>query len=113
MIEKLKGLGVNFVMMHCYKGAGLVAEQQSMADAVKFAKLCHDASLHVGVYTYSGAFLWEPLFKEVPQASHWVLLDANGKPQTYGSATYRYYWNRNHPEAQAFYRKIVSAQTGL
>jgi hypothetical protein len=108
MIEKLKGLGVNFVMMHCYKGAGLVAEQQSMADAVKFAKLCHDAGLHVGVYTYSGAFLWEPLFKEVPQASDWVLLDENGKPQTYGSAAYRYYWNRNHPDAQAYYRKIVS-----
>jgi hypothetical protein len=108
MIEKLKGLGVNFVMMHCYKGAGLVAEQQSMADAVKFAKLCHDAGLNVGVYTYSGAFLWEPLFKEVPQASDWVLLDENGKPRTYGSATYRYYWNRSHPDAQAFYRKIVS-----
>jgi hypothetical protein len=108
MIDQLKGLGVNFVMMHCYKGGGLIAEQQSMADAVKFARLCHDAGLHVGVYTYSGAFLWEQLFKEAPQANEWVLLDENGKPRTYGSATYRYYWNRNHPDAQAFYRKIVS-----
>lgn len=108
MIARLKGLGVNFIMMHCYKGAGLSAERQSMADAVKFAKLCHDAGLHVGVYNYSGAFLWEPLFKEIPRAKDWVLLDANGKPRTYGSATYRYRWNRNHPDAQAFYRKIVS-----
>ncbi|MFQ6035496.1 MAG: hypothetical protein ACE5NM_06555 [Sedimentisphaerales bacterium] len=108
MIAQLKELGVNFVMMHCYKGAGLAAERQSMADAVKFARLCHDAGLRVGVYNYSGAFLWEPLFKEVPQARDWVLLDKNGKPRTYGSATYRYYWNRNHPDAQAFYRKIVS-----
>lgn len=108
MVEQLKALGVNFVMMHCYKGAGLVAEQQSMADAVEFARLCHDAGMRVGVYAYSGAFLWEPLFKEVPQASDWVLLDENRKPRTYGSATYRYYWNRNHPDAQAFYRKIVS-----
>ena len=107
MISELKGLGVNFVMMHCYKGAGLAAERQSMADAVKFAELCHEAGLHVGVYNYSGAFLWELLFKEVPQARDWVLLDKDGEPLTYGSATYRYRWNRNHADAQAFYRQLV------
>jgi hypothetical protein len=108
MIARLKDLGVNFVMMHCYKGAGLLVERESMADAARFAKLCHDAGLHVGVYNYSGAFLWEPLFRETPQARDWVLLDEKGRPRTYGGATYRYYWNRNHPEAQAFYRQIVS-----
>jgi hypothetical protein len=108
MIAELKELGVNFIMMHCYKGAGLTAERESMADAVRFAKLCHDSGLHVGVYNDSGTFLWELLFKEVPEAKDWVLLNENGKPRTYGSATYRYYWNRNHPDAQAFYRKIVS-----
>ena len=107
MIAKLKALGVNFVMMHCYKGAGLKAERESMADAVKFARLCHDAGLHVGVYNYSGAFLWEPLFKELPQARDWVLLDKDGKPLTYSNATYRYRWNRNHADAQAFYRQLV------
>ncbi len=94
-------------MMHCYKGAGLEAERESMADAVKFAKLCHDAGLRVGVYNYSGAFLWEPLFKEVPQARDWVILDKDGKPRTYYKATYRYRWNRNHAGAQAFYRQLV------
>ncbi len=108
MIERLKAIGVNFVMMHCYKGAGLGAERESMADAVGFAKLCHEAGLRVGVYNYSGAFIWEPLFREVPQARDWVLLDANGKPQTYDGAAYRYFWNRNHPDAQAFYQTIVS-----
>ena len=107
MVARLKDLGVNFIMMHCYKGAGLSAERQSMDDAVKFAKLCHGTGLHVGVYNYSGAFLWEPLFKEIPRAKEWVLLDENGKPRMYGSATYRYRWNRNHPGAQVFYRKIV------
>ncbi|UCE46571.1 MAG: hypothetical protein JSW47_13215 [Phycisphaerales bacterium] len=108
MIARLKDLGVNFVMMHCYKGAGLAAERESMADAVEFSRLCHEAGLRVGVYNYSGAFLWELLFKEIPQAENWVLLDENGTPRTYGSATYRYRWDRNHPDAQAFYRKIVS-----
>jgi len=107
MIEELKALGVNFVMMHCYKGAGLKAERESMADAVNFAKLCHDSGLNVGVYNYSGAFIWELLFKEVPQARDWVLLDKDGKPLTYGTATYRYRWNRNHADAQTFYRQLV------
>ncbi|MBN2313718.1 MAG: hypothetical protein JXM79_07290 [Sedimentisphaerales bacterium] len=107
MIAELKALGVNFIMMHCYKGAGLEAERQSMADAVRFASLCRDAGLRVGVYNYSGAFLWEPLFKETPQARDWVLLNSDGSPLTYGSATYRYRWNRNHPDAQAFYRQLV------
>ncbi len=108
MIARLKDLGVNFVMMHCYKGAGLGAERESMLDAARFARLCHEAGLRVGVYNYSGAFLWEPLFRETPQARNWLLLDEKGRPRTYGGATYRYFWNRNHPEAQAFYRKIVS-----
>ncbi|MBI5819975.1 MAG: family 10 glycosylhydrolase [Verrucomicrobia bacterium] len=107
MVAKLKALGVNFVMMHCYKGGGLEAERESMADAVKFAKLCHDAGLRVGCYTYSGAFIWELFFKEMPQAKDWVVLNPDGTPVTYGKAGYRYYWNRNHPDAEAFYRKIV------
>jgi hypothetical protein len=108
MIAELKELGVNFIMMHCYKGAGLAAERESMADAVRFAKLCHDAGLHVGVYNNSGTLLWELLFKEIPQANEWVLLNENGEPRTYGSATYRYYWNRNHPNAQTFHKQVVS-----
>lgn len=108
MLERLKALGVNFVMSHCYKGAGLEVERQSMEDAARFSKLCHEAGLRVGVYTYSGAFLWEPLFQQTPQARDWVLLDEHSEPRTYGGATYRYYWDRNHSDAQTFYRTIVN-----
>jgi len=107
MVERLKRMGVNFAMIHCYKGAGLEAERQSMADAVRFSRLCHEAGLRVGVYNFSGAFLWELFFKEMPQAKDWVVRDAGGNPLPYGSAGYRYYWNRNHPDAQAFYRQLV------
>lgn len=105
MVEKLKALGVNFVMSHCYKGAGVATEEDSLVDAVTFARICHEADLRVGVYTYSGAFLWQPFFKEVPEAKDWILLDEEGKPFLYGPS--RYYWNRNHPEAVAFYRQLV------
>ncbi len=107
MVERLKALGVNFVMMHCYKGAGLEHERESMADAVRFAALCREQGLRVGVYNYSGAFLWEPFFQERPAASDWVVLGADGQPVTYGTAAYRYYWNRNHPAAEEFYRGLV------
>lgn len=107
MVAQLKSLGVNFVMMHCYKGGGLEAERQSMADAVKFARLCHDAGLRVGVYNYSGAFIWELFFKEKPEAKDWVVRRPDGSPTPYGNATYRYYWNRNHPGAQQFYQDLV------
>jgi hypothetical protein len=108
MIAELKALGVSFIMMHCYKGAGLEAERESMADAVKFSQLCRESGLRVGVYNFSGAFLWEPLFKETPQAKDWVLLGSDGQPLTYGGgAAYRYRWNRNHAGAEAFYRQLV------
>ncbi len=106
-IERLKALGVNFVMAHCYKGLGLAAEKQSMADAVEFSRLCHDAGMRVGVYAYSGAFLYEPFFKEVPEAKNWILLDERQKPITYGRTNYRYFWNRNHPDAVRFYKQLV------
>jgi len=107
MVEKLKQLGVNFVMMHCYKGFGLEAESESMQDAVRFSKLCHDAGLRVGVYNFSGAFGWELFFEEDPEAENWLVLDEDGNPIRYGSATYRYYWNRNHPDAQTFYKRLI------
>jgi hypothetical protein len=75
MIAQLKALGVNFVMMHAYKGFGLGAERQSMAEAVRFARLCYQAGLHVGVYNFSGAFGWELFFNEHPEAKDWVVLE--------------------------------------
>ena len=109
MIAQLKELGVNFIMTHCYKGMGLEMERESMADAVKFTRLCHDANVRVGVYCFSGAFLWEPFFKEVPQARDWLILNKEGSPSGLGfvGSKYRYYWDRNHPDAQAFFRNIL------
>lgn len=107
MVARLKELGVNFVMMHCNKGGGLEAERESMADAVRFARLCHENGLRVGVYVSSATLLWEHFFNEVPAAKDWILLDRDGQPRTYGRATWRYFWNRNHPDAAAYHRRIV------
>ena len=107
MVARLKKLGINFVMIHCYKGGGLEAERESMADAVRFARLCHANGLRVGTYVNSATLFWELLFKEVPAAKDWVLLRPDGKPRTYYGKPYRYFWNRNHPDAAAYHRQIV------
>ncbi len=107
MIARLKDLGVNFVMIHCYRGAGMEAERESLEDAARFAKRYHEAGMRVGVYNYSGTLFWELFFKEVPESKDWVVLGTDGEPVTYGRQTYRYYWNRNHPDAQVYYRKLV------
>ena len=107
MIARLKALGVNFVMMHGYKGAGLEAERESMADAVRFAKLYRKNGLHVGAYIDSGTVLWELLYKEKPSARDWSILDSHGKPFPYPGTLYRYWRDRNNPEAAAYYRQVV------
>ncbi len=107
MIAEFKKLGANFVMMHGYKGFGLRAERESMDDAARFAKSCHEAGLHVGVYASSGTLGWELFFQEQPQAKDWILLNEKGAPIPYGSAGYRYYYNRNHPALVKYQRDMI------
>ncbi len=107
MIAALREMGVNFVMIHGYRGAGVRFEHDSMLDAARFARRYHDAGMHVGTYNYSGTIFWEKFLDEVPGAVDWVVLDAQGQRATYGGQPFRYVWCRNHPAAQAYYREIV------
>jgi hypothetical protein len=58
MIARLKDLGVNFLMIHCYKGAGLKTEREGLDDARRFAQLAHQSGLRVGTYI-GGTMLFE------------------------------------------------------
>jgi hypothetical protein len=107
MLQELKALGVNFIMTHCYKGGGFQAERPSMEDAKKLSALAHRDGMHVGVYVSSGTNMIELIRKEHPESAEWELLDANGRPLTYGSATYRHFFDRNHPAWQAHLRPII------
>ena len=109
MVADLKRLGVNFVMLHGYKGAGMAAEGESMKDAARFARLCRDSGLRVGSYLDSATLLVELLFKERPDAKDWIVRDRDGNPLFYGNASYRYRWNRNHPDAHRYYLDVLRA----
>ena len=107
-IERLKRLGVNFVMIPAYKGAGMVAERNDMEDVVEWAGRCHKAGLHVGVYADSETLLWELFFKEKPEATDWLVRQQNGEPRLYSrSQPFRYIYNRLHPDAHQYYLDVL------
>ena len=108
MLDRLQALGVNFVMLHCYKGGGLLVERESMADAVALRPLVPlSAACGWACIPSSGTMMWDLLFAEAPQARDWVVRDQQGQPRTYGKAAYRYYWNRNDPAAAAYHQQLV------
>lgn len=107
MLKKLKAMGVNFVMMHAYKGFGMEAEAESLRDAKAFAALCRSEGLRVGCYAFSGTIGWELFLKERPEAGDWVVRDHQGKPLPYGSMTFRHYLDRRHPDAAEYLQKVI------
>ena len=97
MIARLKELGVNFLMTHGYKGAGMATEAAGMEEARQFAALAHKAGLRVGTYV-GGTMLYERLFLEEPLAPQWQAFGPDGAPIFYAdSQRFRYAAVRNHP----------------
>ncbi len=107
MIAQLKDWGVNFVMIHCYKGAGFKTEQEGMEDAKRFTRLAHQAGLRVGAYI-GGTMLYERLFEEEPKAPQWRAFGPHGEPLYYHpSQQFRYAAVRNHPGFIEYLKKPV------
>jgi hypothetical protein len=97
MIAELKDLGVNFLMIHGYKGAGMATEAQGMEDARQFAALARKYGMRIGAYV-GGTMLHERLFVEEPLARQWQAFAADGSPIYYNDRQrYRYASVRNHP----------------
>jgi hypothetical protein len=97
MIARLKDLGVNFLMIHGYKGAGMATEAAGMEDSRRFAALARKAGMRVGTYI-GGTMLYERLFLEEPLAPRWQAFGPNGTPVFYtDTQRFRYASVRNHP----------------
>ena len=107
MIAQLKDWGVNFVMIHCYKGAGFKTEREGMEDARRFTRLAHQSGLRVGAYI-GGTMLYERLFEEEPQAPQWQAFGPRGEPLYYHPLQqFRYAAVRNHPGFIEYLKKPV------
>jgi len=97
MIARLKDFGLNFLMIHGYKGAGMATEAEGMEDARRFAALARKAGMRVGTYI-GGTMLYERLFLEEPLARRWQAFGADGSPILYNAGQqFRYAAVRNHP----------------
>ena len=108
MVEQLKALGVNFVMMprlqrrrpegRARKHAGCRTFSPSSATTPACALGSTTTAVHLSGKHSS---------RKCPRLASGCLLDTAGKPLPYSSHYWRYFWNRNHPDAQAFYRGLV------
>jgi hypothetical protein len=97
MIARLKGFGVNFLMIHGYKGAGMATEAPGMEDARRLAALARKSGMRVGAYI-GGTMLYERLFPEEPLARRWQAFGSDGSPIFYNERQrFRYASVRNHP----------------
>jgi hypothetical protein len=107
VIAQLKDLGVNFLMIHCYKGAGLKTEREGMEDARRFAELARRAGMRVGTYI-GGTLLYERLFQEEPRASQWQAFGPRGETLFYHpQQKFRYASVRSHPGFIEYLKKPV------
>lgn len=107
MLDELKRLGVNFVMIHGYKGFGFDVERPGMQDAKKFAALAHKNGMRVGVYI-GGTLGYESLFKEIPEAKQWQCFGPKGEALYYNEGQkYRYAAVRHHPGYNDYLKRPV------
>ncbi len=104
---RLKDLGFNFLLLPCYKGGGMKAEQKSMQDTKSFAKICHKHGLRVGCYLFSGTILYESMLAEEPDAVNWLTRDHNGNYPIFNPFYFRRSVNRSHPGFRAHMRELV------
>ena len=75
MVARLKALGVNFVMMHCYKGAGLEAEREKHGRRRPlFAALSRRRTPRRRLQLQRRISLGT-VFPREPQAKQWVVLN--------------------------------------
>ncbi|MCC6587555.1 MAG: beta-galactosidase trimerization domain-containing protein [Bryobacterales bacterium] len=87
-VIKLKELGVTMAVIHFYKGFGLEAEREHMADARRLADLCKKHGLRVGVYLGS-TIAYETFLREKPDITDWFVPPFLGHPVVYGDQTFR------------------------
>lgn len=105
-VRKLKELGVTMAVIHFYKGYGLEAEQEHMADAKRLADLCQKYGIRVGVYVGS-TIAFETFLHEKPEAREWFVPRHLGRPVFYGDQTFRKRVYFMHPGYREYMKRVL------
>ncbi|MCZ2075000.1 MAG: beta-galactosidase [Bryobacterales bacterium] len=106
-VLKLKELGVTMAVIHFYKGYGLEAEKEHMADARRLADLCKKHGIRVGVYVGS-TIAYETFLHEEPKAKDWFVERHLGRPVVYGDQTFRKRVYFMHPGYREYMKRVVT-----
>jgi len=106
-IKQLKDAGVTLGIIHFFKGFGLVAEREHMADARLLSKRLKDNGIRVGLYV-GASIMYETFLVEKPEAKEWLVPDFMGKPVYYYDQTFRRLVYFMHPGYREYIRQVVT-----
>jgi len=106
-IKTLKEAGVTLGIIHFFKGFGLAAEREHMADARLMAKRLKENGMRVGLYV-GASIAYETFLAEVPEAVDWFVPDFMGKPVYYFDQTFRRLVYFMHPGYREYIRRVVT-----
>ncbi|HET9086898.1 MAG TPA: hypothetical protein VFN53_05205 [Acidobacteriaceae bacterium] len=105
-IDRLKEIGITFAMIHFFKGFGLEAERDHIADARKLSRLLKENGIRVGLYVGS-TICYETFLLEKPDAEEWFVPDYLGKPVYYFDQTFRKRVYFMHPGYREYMKRVV------
>ncbi|MHB1699370.1 MAG: hypothetical protein ACYCSN_04390 [Acidobacteriaceae bacterium] len=105
-VENLEEIGVTLAIIHFYKGFGLEAEREHIADARALSKLLKQKGIRVGLYVGS-TIAYETFLAEKPEAEEWFVPDYMGKPVYYFDQTFRKRVYFMHPGYREYMRQVV------
>ncbi|HEV2273743.1 MAG TPA: hypothetical protein VGR96_06225, partial [Acidobacteriaceae bacterium] len=105
-VSGLKDAGITLGMIHFFKGFGLEAESDHIADARVLARKLKDNGIRVGLYIGS-TLAYENFLLEKPEAEAWFVPDYLGKPLYYGDQTFRRRVYLMHPGYREYIRNVV------
>ena len=105
-ILNLKKAGVTVGVLHFFKGFGLEAEREHIAQARVMAGMMKKHGIRVGVYVGS-TFGYETWLAEKPEAAEWMVPDFNGQPVYYGDQTFRRRVYMMHPGYREYIKRVL------
>jgi hypothetical protein len=105
-VKKLKEAGVTLGMIHFFKGFGLEAEREHIADARALSNLLKENGIRVGIYVGS-TIAYETFLLEKPDAEAWFVPDFMGRPVYYGNQPFRRRVYFMHPGYREYIKQVV------
>lgn len=107
-LERVKDLGVTFLMTRFYKGFGM-RHEQPWWDAVRaYTETCHDLGLEVWGYVQGQSLYYETMEQEIPDLENWAARTQTGEISTWGGAYYRWAPCLTNQEYLEYYKRIVT-----